>query len=254
MAEITDEELARLQLGAKQAEALAGEVQTLKTQYERDVGGLNTYAQGLLQQIQSQSRPSSAGPEPDDDDLFVDDPKKLKAQIQSTVKDSLSSELQPVPSGYYTTQFETQMSLARADASMPHFAKWEKEVRAYFQGQPQYALVPGMIGQVYNLVKTQHFDELLHEAVQQRQAAPTEEEEEESVVSVPAASPARTVAAPVPVSQGAGAPVLPTKKRVRLTDDEQVVAGEYGMTAEEYRLYQNEDAGPDIYGLIPKRA
>jgi hypothetical protein len=171
----------------------------------------------------------------------VSDGQTLKKQIEESLKKTVVDTLVPVMTTFAGNQFESHVHNAKKDERMPHFTKWENEIRTLLKG-----VAPGMLANydtllnVYSLVASRHQSELIEEEVTKRVAAAKSQDddveiEDEEAESIPEVK--------MPVGQGAvGRTVVSSQTSrsvrsaspTRLTREQVRMAELMGMTPRQY--------------------
>jgi hypothetical protein len=227
----------------------------LAQQYQQDMEKVYNV---LTQQQQQQPPPQPQAP-PQEPEWDVTDPKQLKQNVEGALRNTINTQLGPVMLQVVQNQFESHMLTAKRDERMPYFAHWENEIRQYAQGvQPGLLANYNTIVGLYQVVASQHANELVEIEVkkrlaQQQQQAQSDEVEvedepgEEPPGPAPAAAPPRQAVPPQqrphpPAPSGAAASSVgvqtPRSQRTasvrRLTREEAYMAQQMGMSLKEY--------------------
>jgi len=131
----------------KSPDDLATAYSNLESEFTRKSQELSANKQ-LLESLQNRvpDAPPIEPPEDDDniDDLFFREPAKATAKV-----------IQQAVSPIFEFMYEQQKVALRSD---PEFVKYEKEVDQLLNMQPQLKLKPGVVGEVFKMVKGMHFD------------------------------------------------------------------------------------------------
>ena len=98
----------------------------LEDQYRKDMG----LAYQALQQQQPQQQ------QPEEPLWDTSDPQKLKGQIEDSLRKTVVDTLSPVVTHFSGNQFESNLSILKADARFPYAGKWENEIRQLAQQVP----------------------------------------------------------------------------------------------------------------------
>lgn len=160
----------------QQAEYWRQQHAALQQQYQADME--KVYNVLTTQQQQQPQQPQQPEAEPWD----VTDPAKLRENVESSMRNTVTQQMAPVVMALANNQYEAHMLAARRDERMPYFGYWENEIRTLAK-----SVAPGLLAEyntianLYKLVQAQHGQELVELEVRRRLAAQQETAQAEEV-------------------------------------------------------------------------
>jgi hypothetical protein len=241
----------------RKREAAEAQAQQYASQYQRDMQAIQ---QALIQAAQQSQQQQKPAPSPvEEDETWAMDPKKLASVIERVASEKAQQiteqALTPARNSYLRERITTNHKQCKAE--LEYFNRFEPEILQLMnqwgtqQGADIAASKDNWVS-AYNLIVSNHKDEIIREEAKKLAARPpTDEGSEEEEQPISESPPQRQVpAAPPtpPVSQAHARASMrnqSTKPRPRLTPDQHFVSQTFGMTPEEYAQWQDPNYNPD---------
>lgn len=246
---MTDEELAELKAetkrNAEENRRLAQQQAQRDQVYQNDM-------RVVAQHLQARQAPAPVVDEPEDDSTMT------RESIRRIVQEEVSQPAARIG----TSLLEQQRDIARL--TIPDYAKYSGEVEALVQralaANPNALTDPGLYRNAVEVVRVQHFDEIVEERVNAR-LRPQHDVEDDGddapatarADSAPASasSPPAQHREPLVAPSGAQARTAPVARRSRvvLSEEEQKWATRAGLSPEEFDTYGDPKYNRDVLGL-----
>jgi hypothetical protein len=237
-----------------QLNAAEAERQRLAQENQLALGYLQQMTAHLQNQQAQAQRPAATQEE--EDDLFVQNPRKFREKVmqdaQQHAQQYVQEQLAPTAQALAVNAIQKNYKDATDDKSMPHFGEWQQEI---YQVLAPYGANAAMNYQnwqtAYNLVASRHVPDMVAEQVRNyRPPSEDDDEDEGSGPPMPQSQAPQRIMAPAPISTGRGQAPLraPARPKVQLTPDERQAAKRTGLTYEEFAHYR-DNSSEDVMGF-----